>query len=289
MAAAASCRMATSRTSRTTSRATRACRRTTRRCWWDIPRARSMAYAMLAQAPAGTFVGALSLGFCVGPGSRQAAVPRRRRALHAAQGRQGRGPAAVEEPAGELGRVPRRARPGLPHGCRRAVSRRRSRARNSSRLPKVAHAYPVTGDWLPRFLVAYDSTAAKAAAALPPPPASLADLPLVEVRATQRRAPRSRCCCRATAAGPGLDKNVAGGAGGQGRRRRRRRFAALLLEAAHAAGTGRRSRSHPALLRRAVEEVRRAADRLFAGRGCAAVRDQPAARARPRGWSATAC
>jgi hypothetical protein len=30
----------------------------------------------------------------------------------------------------------------------------------------------VTGDWLSRFLAAYDALAAKAAAALPPPPAS---------------------------------------------------------------------------------------------------------------------
>ena len=47
----------------------------------------TMAYAMMAQAPDGTFAGALYAGILRRDGSGEAPVPRRRRALHAARGR----------------------------------------------------------------------------------------------------------------------------------------------------------------------------------------------------------
>ena len=75
-------------------------------------------------------------------------------------------------------------------------------------LPKRGHDYAPAADWLPQFTSAFDSLTAKAAAALPPPPSSLADLPLVEVRAKK---PGSVYAVLLSGDGgwAGLDKKVA--------------------------------------------------------------------------------
>jgi len=75
-------------------------------------------------------------------------------------------------------------------------------------LPKVGHSYSRDADWEPQFLEAYDRLATKADAALPPPPASLADLPLVEVRAA-RSGPTFAVLLTGDGGWAGLDKKVA--------------------------------------------------------------------------------
>jgi type IV secretory pathway VirJ component len=50
-------------------------------------------------------------------------------------------------------------------------------------LPKVGHGYSVPRNWMPQFVAAFHTLAEDPRAALPPPPATLADLPLVEVPA----------------------------------------------------------------------------------------------------------
>ena len=167
----------------------------------------SMAYAMLAQAPSGTFIGALSLGFCA---DLDLAKPLcRGEGVHFTRRKDGKG----------VDLLPSKALPvdwvafhgsrdqACPTAAARGFAAQIPRAQFVE-LPKIAHAYPVTGDWLSRFLAAYDALAAKAAAALPPPPASLADLPLIEVRARQ---PGASFAVLLSGDGgwAGLDKNVA--------------------------------------------------------------------------------
>jgi type IV secretory pathway VirJ component len=167
----------------------------------------SMAYAMLAQAPSGTFAGALSLGFCA---DLDLAKPLcRGEGVHFTRRADGKGVDLLPSKALPVNWV-------AFHGARdqacptvaaRGFVAQIPRAQFVE-LPEIAHAYPVSGDWLPRFLVAYDGLAARAAAALPPPPASLADLPLVEVRAKQ---PGTWFAVLLSGDGgwAGLDKNVA--------------------------------------------------------------------------------
>ena len=167
----------------------------------------SMAYAMLAQAPSGTFMGALSLGFCA---DLDLAKPLcRGEGVHFAPRKQGKGVDLL--PSGALASdwvAFHGARDqACPTAAARAFAAQIPRARYVE-LPKIAHAYPVSGSWLRQFMDAYEQIAAKAASALPPPPASLADLPLVEVRAQQ---PGATFAVLLSGDGgwAGLDKNVA--------------------------------------------------------------------------------
>jgi type IV secretory pathway VirJ component len=167
----------------------------------------SMAYAMLAQAPPGTFIGALSLGFCA---DLDLAKPLCR----------GEGVHFTRRPDGQaVDLLPAKYLPAswvAFHGTRDPVCPTAAARGFAAQiphaqfveLPKLGHAYPINGDWLPRFLVAYDQIAVRAAAELPPPPASLADLPLIEVRARQ---PGSAFAVLLSGDGgwAGLDKNVA--------------------------------------------------------------------------------
>src|SRR5439155_15355406 len=74
-------------------------------------------------------------------------------------------------------------------------------------LPKVDHDYLQPKLWQPQFLGAYQRLTANALA-LPPPPASLADLPLVEVRA-KVAGPTFAVLLSGDGGWAGLDKKVA--------------------------------------------------------------------------------
>ena len=174
----------------------------------------TLAYAVIAQAPEGTFAGAVSLGFCVdmdlgkplcrGDGARFT--------------RHADGKAVDLLPSKELAAdwvVLQGARDRV---CASAPAR--SFAAQVSRaqfieLPNVTHAYSTAADWGPPLLDAYDRLAAKAAAALPPPPAALADLPLVEVRAATS-SPTFAVMLSGDGGWAGLDKNVAAALAKQG-------------------------------------------------------------------------
>jgi len=174
----------------------------------------SLAYAMLAQAPDGTFAGALSLGFCA---DLELSKPLcRGEGLRFTRHADGKG----------VDLLPSKDMPSdwiAFHGTRDQVcptDTARGFAAQIPRaqfveLPDVAHAYPVSGTWLPRFLDAYDRLAARAASALPPPPASLADLPLVEVRAKQSSGTFA-VMLSGDGGWAGLDKNVAAALSGLG-------------------------------------------------------------------------
>ena len=174
----------------------------------------TLAYAVIAQAPEGTFAGAVSLGFCVdmdlgkplcrGDGARFT--------------RHADGKAVDLLPSKELAAdwvVLQGARDRV---CASAPAR--SFAAQVSRaqfieLPNVTHSYSTAADWGPPLLDAYDRLAAKAAAALPPPPAALADLPLVEVRAATS-SPTFAVMLSGDGGWAGLDKNVAAAMAKQG-------------------------------------------------------------------------
>src|SRR5215469_9914066 len=143
----------------------------------------SMAYAMLAQAPQGTFAGALSLSFCVdldlgrplcragnlrytlrphGAGATLLPAPRLSApwiALHGDQDLE----CSLSEAKAFVAQV---------HGARFVE------------LPGVGHSYGDPRGWLQQFDDAYASIAAAATSNLPLPPASLAELPIVEVPAS---------------------------------------------------------------------------------------------------------
>jgi len=166
----------------------------------------SLAYAMEAQAPAGTFLGALSLGFCVDldlskPLCRGEGVHFRRRA-----DKQG------------LDLLPSRNLSGgwvAIHGARDLVcpvapaKKFVAQVPNARfvELPKVDHDYAQQKLWQPQFLAAYQHLTANAPA-LPAPPVSLADLPLIELR-TQTPGPTLAVLLSGDGGWAGLDKNVA--------------------------------------------------------------------------------
>ena len=173
----------------------------------------TLAYAMLAQAPPGTFAAGLSLGFCPDlalkkPLCKGSGVAATRRA-------DGRGvdlaPVALGAPwivlQGEQDRVcdVKAARDfvaRVPHAELVA-------------LPEVGHGFAVAKSWLPKLLDADQRLRAGRAAALPPPPASLADLPLVEVPAA-RASDTFAVMLSGDGGWAGLDKQLAASLAGAG-------------------------------------------------------------------------
>lgn len=140
----------------------------------------TLAYAMLAQAPANTFAGALSLGFCPYLALRKPLC---------------KGEGIVSMPHNDNSGVDllpskRLASPWIVlHGeqdrvCPIDATRQFvSQTSNASlvNLPSVGHGYSVTRNWMPQYLSAFRSLSAARSA---PPPASLPELPLIEVPAT---------------------------------------------------------------------------------------------------------
>ena len=141
----------------------------------------TLAYAMLAQAPTNTFAGGLSLGFCPDL------------LLHKALCG-GEGVRFTRRKDGGVDFLPS-AKLGNPwvvlHGeqdqvCPLPATREFvSQTHDASlvELPKVGHGYSVSRNWMPQFLAAFKSLDRETRSALPPPPATLADLPLIEVPA----------------------------------------------------------------------------------------------------------
>jgi type IV secretory pathway VirJ component len=167
----------------------------------------ALAYAMLAQAPEGTFAGAISLGFCA---DLDLAKPMCR----------GEGLRFTRRPDGKaVDLLPSKQLAAdwvVLHGARDRVcasAPARSFAAQVPRaqfieLPNVTHSYSTAAEWAPQFLDAYARLTAKADAARPPPPSTLADLPLVEVRAA-KPGPTFAVMLSGDGGWAGLDKNVA--------------------------------------------------------------------------------
>jgi type IV secretory pathway VirJ component len=142
----------------------------------------TLAYAMLAQAPVNTFAGALSLGFC--PDLLLHRNPCAGEGLRFNRRKQDGGIDVL--PSAKLGNPWIVLNGAQDQVCDVGAAREFvAQTHNATfvELPKVGHGYSVTRNWMPQFLTAFHSLEAVTHAALPPPPASLADLPLIELPA----------------------------------------------------------------------------------------------------------
>ncbi len=144
----------------------------------------SMAYAMLAQAPRNTFAAALTLGFC--PNFNLEKPLCKGSGLEFARSTHGRGVDLL--PIKNLGNPWLDLQGEIDQACpadaaRHFVSQVHGAAMVT--LPKVGRAWAdSTRHWLPQYAAGYNSLAAhNLTARVAPPPASLSDLPVVEVPA----------------------------------------------------------------------------------------------------------
>jgi len=174
----------------------------------------TLAYAMLAQAPTNTFAGVLSVGFC--PDLLL------HKPLCGGEGlkftrRKDDGGIDVQ-PSARIGNPWIVVNGALDQVCALPATRDFvSHTRNASlvELPKVGHGYSVAKNWMPQFLTAFRTLAQDPRAGLPPPPATLADLPLIEVPA--RGASDTFAVLLSGDGGwAGLDKDVAGALAARG-------------------------------------------------------------------------
>ncbi len=167
----------------------------------------TLAYAMIAQAPKGTFAGAISLGFCT---DLELEKPLCR----------GEGVHFSRRPDGEsvdLMPAKRLLAPWIAlHGASDRVCDTGAAQRFAAQipdaqfvlLPGMGHDYTSAPRWQAQFVDAYGKIATSNTINMPPPPASLADLPLVEVPA-RKNAPWFAVMLSGDGGWAGLDKNVA--------------------------------------------------------------------------------
>lgn len=167
----------------------------------------TLAYATLVQAPAGTFKGALSLGFCPdlewprplcrGEGLEHDPAPKR--------GFIYRPVSHLQEPwvalQGEQDQV-----------CDAAQTRAfasRVPGAEMLALPKVGHGFSVERNWLPQFTDAFHKVVAGGATAGAVPPAPVADLPLIELPVQRPQRGLFAIMLSGDGGWAGLDKEVA--------------------------------------------------------------------------------
>jgi type IV secretory pathway VirJ component len=142
----------------------------------------TLAYAMIAQAPADLFAGAISLRFCpvlplkrpLCPGNELKAKPRADgqgvELLAATRLQVPWTTLQIEGDAACAAPLTPRFVAAVPHA-------------KQITLPALAHAWPTIASWLPQLTAAYQSVAAQRVPE-PPPPATLSDLPIIEERAS---------------------------------------------------------------------------------------------------------
>jgi type IV secretory pathway VirJ component len=174
----------------------------------------TLAYSSLAQAPVGIFAGALTLSFCVDLDLHKPLC--QERALHSTMQPGGAGSRLL--PASQLP-APWIALHGTQdHVCSIGEARSfiaQTRGASLVELPRVAHNYSGTSDWLPQLKTAFASLADNAQVQrLPAPPSSLSDLPIVEVEPTGAASAANADSFAVFLSGDGgwagIDKEVAG-------------------------------------------------------------------------------
>ncbi|HEY6642332.1 AcvB/VirJ family lysyl-phosphatidylglycerol hydrolase [Povalibacter sp.] len=168
----------------------------------------TLAYAMLAQAPHGMFAGAITLGFCADlelekPFCQGDGVHFLRRRRHAGMDLLPSQTAldwvALHGATDEV--------------CDTDSARRFTTAVPNAQfvlLPDMAHRFAAGGSWQQSFVDAYDKLASANTTILPAPPTTLADLPLIDVKATGNGNPRVFAVLLSGDGGwAGLDQKVA--------------------------------------------------------------------------------
>ncbi len=145
----------------------------------------TLAYSMITQAPPGTFGGALSLGFC--PDLDLSKRLCQGEDLHYSKSPDGKNFDLLPT---STGRTPWIVLQGqIDQVCDLTMARafvKQVPEGTLVELPKVGHGFGVQANWMPQYLAAFGTLAAAVPAA-PAPPAPLADLPIVEMRATGDR------------------------------------------------------------------------------------------------------
>ena len=143
----------------------------------------SMAYAMLAQAPRNTFAAALTLGFC--PSFNLEKPLCRGSGLESVRSTRGRGVELL--PIKNLGNPWVNLQAADDRTCPAAATREFvSQIRGAAivMLPNVGRDFASLPAWLPQYTAGYNKLAAQnPATRVTPPPASLSDLPIVEIPA----------------------------------------------------------------------------------------------------------
>jgi len=169
----------------------------------------TLVYGILVQAPAGTFGGAISMGFCPdlpltkplckGSGLVSEPMPKNK-------GYNLMPTPAVSAPwimfQGEADQV-----------CDASFSRKYAEATRGARvdsLPKVGHGFSVEKNWLPQFKQAFTEIVSQNAANQPPPlSAEVSDLPLVEVAATGKATDLFAVLLTGDGGWAGIDREIA--------------------------------------------------------------------------------
>jgi type IV secretory pathway VirJ component len=167
----------------------------------------TLAYAMIAQAPAQTFLGAMSLGFC--PDLDLEKPLCRGEGVHFTRRKDGLGVDLL--PAKKLPVEWIALHGTRDRVCSTAAARQfAAEVTNATfvELPNVAHWYSKVGAWQPQFLTAYEQLTANAEVSAPPLPTTLSDLPLIEVRA-ETRGDTFAILLTGDGGWAGLDKKVA--------------------------------------------------------------------------------
>jgi len=172
----------------------------------------TLAYAMLAQAPAGTFASGVSLGFC--PDLALAVPPCTGSGLRYTTSKTRKG--IDLEPSSKLG-SPWWALHGEQDAVCDVATARAFAASSANAtlvpLPKVGHGYSVERNWQPQLLDAYRAAVAASTSGLAVP--SLPDLPLVEVPA-EANGDLFAVLVSGDGGWAGLDKEVAAGLAARG-------------------------------------------------------------------------
>jgi type IV secretory pathway VirJ component len=167
----------------------------------------TVVYATLAQAPAGTFAGAISMGFCPDQdfgGAKLCPAPQ----LRYTHGKNG---ALVFEPAAHL-EHPWIALQGQEDAVCSAQVVDQFVAHTGGgavvHLPRVGHGFSVERNWLPQLLAAYKSIAARAETTAAQVP-EIQDLPVTTVRATARETDTFALLLTGDGGWAGLDRELA--------------------------------------------------------------------------------
>ncbi len=174
----------------------------------------TVVYAALAQAPQGTFAGAISLGFCADQDFGGAALCPGA-GLEYQPGKHG---TVIVEPAHHL-TDPWIAFQGQADQVCSAAAVDQFAARVPGaevvRLPEVGHGFSVVRNWLPQLRDAYARVVARSRSPISAPPTSVDDLPLHEVEATNAT---GRVALLVTGDGgwAGLDRELAARLAAQG-------------------------------------------------------------------------
>jgi type IV secretory pathway VirJ component len=176
----------------------------------------TLVYAVLAQAPPGTFAGAISLGFC--PDLPLSKPLCKGSGLEWGPGPGGKGVSFL--PAARL-HAPWVAFQGtIDQVCDAGATETYVKQVPGAEivlLPKVGHGFSVQKNWMPQFREAYARVAKQAAApAAGAPTAEVADLPLVEVPSAGASSRLLAVILSGDGGWAGLDREVAGALAAKG-------------------------------------------------------------------------